>query len=145
MVRVASILGDQRPGGLRTKRASLVLRTYIVGRMRVKKLHIDRWAKVVLVLVGRRDHPNLGMCWGSVSPSLSCSRLHQLIKVGAVTQSYLWALSVSIRDSLVKQIVTRGRQLTKVVLWAASLSTVDPVSPLKPWDESTVSKPFFPR
>ena len=33
----------------------------------------------------------------------------QIIKVGAVTQSYLCALSVSTRDSLVKQIVTRGR------------------------------------
>ena len=48
----------------------------------------------------------------------------QLIRVGAVTQSYFWALSVRIRDSRVKEIVTRGRQLIKVVLWAA-LGTVD--------------------
>ena len=53
-----------------------------------------------------------------------CDR-KQLIKVEAVTQSYLWALSESIRDSLVKQIVTRGRQLTEVVLWAAALGTGD--------------------
>ena len=51
----------------------------------------------------------------------------QLIKVGVVTQSYLRALSVSIRDSFVKQIVTRGRQLTKVVLWAPSLGTGGPL------------------
>ena len=51
----------------------------------------------------------------------------QLIKVGAVPQSYLWALSVSTRDFLVKQIVTRGRQLTKGVLWASSLGTVGPL------------------
>ena len=56
-----------------------------------------------------------------------CDR-KQLIKIGAVTQSFLWVLSVSIRDSLIKQIVTRGRQLTKFVLWASSLGTVDPPS-----------------
>ena len=53
--------------------------------------------------------------WGSVSlsPYLApdpicssvvrqiCDRRH-LIKVGTVTRGYLWALSVSIRDSLVK-------------------------------------------
>ena len=53
-----------------------------------------------------------------------CDR-RQLIKVGAVTQSFLWALSVSIRGSLVKQMVAKGRQLTKVVLWASSLGAVD--------------------
>ena len=46
--------------------------------------------------------------------------MRQLIKVGALSQSYSWALSVSIRGSLVKQVVTRGRQLTKVVLRASS-------------------------
>ena len=51
----------------------------------------------------------------------------QLIKVGALSQIYLWALSVRIRDSLVKQIITISRQLTKVVLWAPSLGTVDPL------------------
>ena len=55
-----------------------------------------------------------------------CDR-RQLIKVGAVTQSSLWTLSVSIRDSLVKQIVTRGRQLTKIVLWAFSLGILGPL------------------
>ena len=57
-----------------------------------------------------------------------CDR-RQLVKVEATTQSYLGALSVSTRDPLVKQIVTRGKQLTKVVLWAFSLGTVDPPSP----------------
>ena len=50
-----------------------------------------------------------------------------LVKVGTVTQSHLGALSVSTRDSLIKEIVTRGRQLTKVVLQAFSLGTVDPL------------------
>ena len=68
----------------------------------------------------------------------------QFAKVGAVTQSYLWALSVSIRDSLIKQIVARGRQLTKVVLWASSLGTGDPLPRSRPWDESTVSRLSFP-
>ena len=68
----------------------------------------------------------------------------QLIKVGAVTQSSLWTLFVSIRDSLVKQIVTRGRQLTKVVLWAASLGTMDRLPHSRAWDESTVSRLSFP-
>ena len=54
----------------------------------------------------------------------------QLIKVGAVTQGYLWSLSVSIRDSLLKRIVTRGRQLTKVVLWASSFGTLSCLSDL---------------
>ena len=54
----------------------------------------------------------------------TCDR-RQLIKVGAVTHSYLQALSVSTKDSLIKQIVTRSRQLTKVVLWVFSLDTVD--------------------
>ena len=90
--------------------------------------------------------------WGSVSPNpylapdsicSSCSKTRdrrQLIKVGVVTQSYLRALSVSIRDSLIKQVVTRGRQLTKVVLWVSSLGTVDPLPHFRPWDESTVSR-----
>ena len=66
----------------------------------------------------------------------SCCKTHdrrQLIKVGAVTQSYLWALSISIRDSVIKQLVTRGGQLTKVVLWASSSSgTVGPLIFLLP-------------
>ena len=54
----------------------------------------------------------------------TCDR-RKLIKVEAVTQSYLWTLSVSTREPLIEQIVTRGRQLTKAVLWAFSLSIVD--------------------
>ena len=58
-------------------------------------------------------------------PPLLCNNRRKLIKVEAVTQSYLWALSVSTREPLIEQIVTRGRQLTKAVLWAFSLSIVD--------------------
>ena len=104
------------------------------------------------------DHPYIGM-WGSLLAQiltlLQTTFVHlvvkqtrdrrQLIKAGAVTQSCLWALSVSIRDSLVTQIVTRGSQLTKVVLCASSLGTRGPFPPFRPWDENTVSKAFFPR
>ena len=78
---------------------------------------------------------------------LDVKRIHdrrQLIKVGTVTQSYLWALSVSIRDSLVKHIVARGIQLTKVVLWNSSLGTMDPLPHSRPWGESIVSRLSFP-
>ena len=85
--------------------------------------------------MGGHDYPNLGMCWGLFAQVLIllqtlfihlvvkhiCDR-RQLLQLG-LTQSYLWALSVSIRN-IVKQIVTRGMQLTKVVLWA-SLGTTD--------------------
>ena len=40
----------------------------------------------------------------------------QVIKVEVISQSYLWDLSVSTRDPLIKQIVIRNRQLTKAVL-----------------------------
>ena len=89
---------------------------------------------------GGCDYPNLGMCQGLLAQILVLLQtpfIHlvvkqirdrrQLIKVGALSQIYLWALSVRIRDSLVKQIITRSRQLTKVVLWAPSLGTVDPL------------------
>ena len=66
----------------------------------------------------------------------------QLSKIGALS-TYSRALSVSIRESLIKQVVTRGRQLTKVVLCAASLGTVDPFPHSRPWDESSF-KAFFP-
>ena len=69
--------------------------------------------------------------------------MRQLIKVGALSQSYSWALSVSIKDSLIKQIVTRGGQLTKVVIWASSLGTVDPLPRSRPWDENTGFLSFF--
>ena len=45
----------------------------------------------------------------------------------AVTQSYLRALFVSTRGPLVKQIMTRNRQLTKVVLWTFFLGAGDPL------------------
>ena len=89
---------------------------------------------------GGCDYPNSGRCGGLLARilillqtpfvHLAVKQTHdrrQLIKVGAVTRSYLWALSVSSRDPLVKQIVTRGRQLTKAVLWAFSSGTVDPI------------------
>ena len=134
---------------------SFVLRIYIVGRLGVKKLHIDWQVKVVLGFLGGRDYPNLssGGLLGQIFIELWTPFVHpvkqirdrrQLIKVGAMTQSYLWVLSLSIRDSLWKQIVTRGRQLTKVVWWASSLGTVDPLLLFRPWDESTVSKAFLP-
>ena len=106
-----------------------------------------------------RDDPNLGMCEGLLARILIllqapfvhlvvkqiCDR-RKLIKVGAVIQSHLWAVSVSIRDSLVKQVVTRGRQLTKVVLWAAALGTVDLVLfPLLGLGMNTQFRAFFPR
>ena len=93
---------------------------------------------MVPAFLGGRDCPNLGVCEVLLARMLILLRTQivllvvkqicdrkQLIKVEAVTQSYLWALSESIRDSLVKQIVTRGRQLTEVVLWAAALGTGD--------------------
>ena len=107
----------------------------------MKKLHIDWWVMVVPAFPGRRDCPNVGMCRGLLSRNLILlqttfghlviKQIHerrQLTKVGAATPNYLWALSVSIRDSLIKQIVMRGRQLTKVVLWASYLGSVDPSS-----------------
>ena len=78
---------------------------------------------------GGRDYPNLGMCGSLLAQILIllqtpfvhlvvkqiCDR-RQLIKVETVTQNHLWAFSISIRDSLVKQIVTRGKQLTNVFI-----------------------------
>ena len=107
--------------------------------------------------LGGRDYLNLGMCGGLLTRILILLQTpfvhlvvkqirdrRQLLKVGAVTQSYSWALSVSTRDSLIKQIVTRGRQLTEVVSWASSLGIVDPLQHSRPWDESTVSRLSFP-
>ena len=88
----------------------------------------------------RRDYPNLGLCGGLLAQILLCSSCcktdtwQEAVKVGASTQRFLWALPLSTRDSLVKQIVTRGRQFTKVVVWA-SLGTVDPLPTFRPWDE----------
>ena len=109
---------------------------------------------MVPTFLGEHQYPNLGMCGGLLSQILILLQTpfvhlvvkqirdrRQLIKVGAVTQSYLWPLSVSIRDSLIKQVVTRGRQLTK--LWAFSLGTID-LPHSRPWDESTVSRLSFP-
>ena len=82
---------------------------------------------------GWRDYPNVGMCRGlsaRILILLQTPFVHlvvkqirdrrQLITVGALSQSHLWAPSVSVRDSLLKQRVTRGRQFTTVVLWASS-------------------------
>ena len=106
---------------------------------------------------GGHDYPNLGTCGSLLAQvlillqtplvHLVVKQIHdrrQLIKVGSLFQSYLWALSVSTRDSLIKQIVTRGRQLTEVVSWASSLGIVDPLQHSRPWDESTVSRLSFP-
>ena len=119
---------------------SFVLRTYVAGGMGVRELHIDWWVQVVPASPGECDYANVDTSGGlfprilillqTTFIHLVVTQLHdrrQLVKVGAVTQSYLWALSVSSRDPLVKQIVTRGRQLTKAVLWAFSSGTVDPI------------------
>ena len=78
--------------------------------------------------LGVCDYLNVGMCGGLLAQILLLLQtpfVHlikqicdggQLIKIGALSPSFLWALSVSIRDSLVKQIVIRGGQLTKVAL-----------------------------
>ena len=89
---------------------------------------------------GWRDYPNVGMCRGLSARilillqtpfvHLVVKQIHdrrEFIQVGAVTQSCLWVLSGSTRDSLTTQIVTRGRQLTKVVFWAAFLGTGEPL------------------
>ena len=83
--------------------------------------------------LGGCDYPKVGMCGGLLAQilillqtlfvHLVVRQIHdrrQLIKVEAVTQSHLRALSESSKDSLARQIVTRGRQLTKVLLWASS-------------------------
>ena len=92
---------------------------------------------MVPTFLGECDYSNLSMCGGLLAQILILLQtpfVHlikqicdggQLIKIGALSPSFLWALSVSIRDSLVKQIVTRGTQLTKVVLWDSSLGTID--------------------
>ena len=54
--------------GVRVARAS---GTYIVGRMGVKKLHIDWLVKVMSAFLGSLDYPNLGMCGGLLAWILS--------------------------------------------------------------------------
>ena len=54
--------GGQSRGGQSIR--SFVLRTYIVGRMGMKKLHIDGQGKVGPAFLGGHDHPNVGMCGG---------------------------------------------------------------------------------
>ena len=49
----------------------------------------------------------------------------QLIKVEAVTQSYLRAFSASTGGSLIKQMVTRGWQLAQSYMWIFPLSAVE--------------------
>ena len=129
-------LGSKNKGGKSTR--SFVLRTYIVGKMGVRELHIHWWVQMVPASPRECDYPNVDMCGGLFPRILIllqtifvhlvkqiCDR-RQLVEVEAVTQSYLWALSVSTRDHLVKQIASRGRQVTKVILWVSTLGTVDP-------------------
>ena len=78
---------------------------------------------------GECDYPNLGMCGGLLAQILILLQIpfvhlvkqksdrRQLIKVGAVTQNYLWSVS---------------------------LGTVDPLPHFRPWDESTVSRLSLP-
>ena len=98
---------------------------------------------MVQAFLGECDYPNLGMYGGLLAQILLLLQtpfVHlikqicdggQLIKIGALSPSFLWALSVSIRDFPVKQIVTRGIQLTKV-LGVSSLGTVDPLPHSRP-------------
>ena len=112
---------------------------------------------VVPASPGACDHVNVGVCGGlsaRILILLQTPFVHlvvkqirdrrQFIQVGAVTQSWFWVLSGSTRDSLTTQIVSRDRQLTKVVLWASSLGTMDPLLHCRPWDKSSF-KAFFPR
>ena len=118
--RAAKVRGGKSP-------RSFVLRTYIIGGMGVKMLHIDWRVKVVPACPsGEHDYPDVGMC-------------------GGLSAWILILLQTLFVHLVVKQIVSRGGQLTKVVLWAASLGTMDPFPPFRPWDEHTVSKAFFPR
>ena len=66
------------------------------------------WLPKLWYVGGRSESPN-----PYLTPDHICSSSdgRQLIKAGAVTQSCLWALSISIRDFLIKQIVTSSRQL----------------------------------
>ena len=111
---------------------------------------------VVPASPGACDHVNVGVCGGlsaRILILLQTPFVHlvvkqirdrrQLITVGALSQSHLWAPSVSVRDSLLKQRVTRGRQLTKGALWD-SLGTVVPLPCSRPWDEYTISRLSFP-
>ena len=70
--------------------------------------------------LGGCDYPKVGMWGGLLAQILILLQTlfghlvkqirdrRQLIKGEAVTQSYLWALSVSTREPLLKQIVTKG-------------------------------------
>ena len=101
---------------------------------------------------GGRDYPNLGTCGGLIAQiliSLQTPFVHLVLKqIRARSQlklgqspSYLRTPSVNIRDSLVKQTVTRGSHVTKVVLCA-----VDPLPPTnRTLGLTTVSKAVFPR
>ena len=128
----------------------LCMRIYTAGGMGAKQLHID-WRGMCL--------PKLRSVRESVSPNLillqtllvhlvvkqMCDQ-RQLIKVEAVTRSSLWALSASTGDSLLNQIVTRGRQLTSHFMGFFFRHCGPlPLPPSRPWDEYTVSKAFFPR
>ena len=75
--------------------------TYIVDGMRLKKLRTDCRVDVVPAFPGGHDYPNLGMCGGLLAGILILLQtpfIHlvikqkrdkrQLIKVGAVTQSF---------------------------------------------------------
>ena len=130
--------GDRPPGGLRrggqrakrAERESFLLRAYIVGGMGIKMLHVDWWVNVVPAFPGGMWLPKHrcvcvgGGLWARILAPIPLVHLvkqthdrRQLVKVGTVTQSYLWA----------------------------SLGTVDPLPHSRFWDESTVSRLFFPR
>ena len=114
--RTAEDQGGQPPGGLRGPVArepraprathapergskSFVLRTYIVGGMGEKTLHIDYLVNVVPAFLGECDYPNLGMCGGLLARILILRRTpfvhlvgiqicdrRQLLKIGALSK-----------------------------------------------------------
>ena len=72
--------------------------------MGVRELHIDWWVKVVPAFWERQNYPNIGMGGGLLGQIL------------ILLQTLFFHFAY----------VTRGRQLTKVILWVFSLGTGDP-------------------
>ena len=107
---------------------------------------------MVPAFLGERDHLNCGGLSARILISLRTPFVHlvvkqvlgrrQLINLGHFPKLFMGSFCK--HQGLPCKTVTRGRQLTKVVLWAASLGTGDPLPHSRPWDESTVSRPPFP-
>ena len=96
---------------------------------------------MVPAFLRRRDYPNLGMCGGLLAQGLILLQtpfVHlvvkqicdwaQLIKVGAVPQSYFWALSVSTRDSLLFPLPGFGMKAEFQSLLSQTAETIHGIS-----------------